>query len=55
LEAVVDGVAAAAALTQYLAVFEPGGDVLDVGWDPRVGWPVLVADGAAGGRAAGCW
>jgi hypothetical protein len=33
LEAVVDGVAAAAALTQYLAVFESGDDMFDAGPD----------------------
>jgi hypothetical protein len=33
LEAVVDGVAAAAALTQNLAVFESGDDMFDAGPD----------------------
>jgi hypothetical protein len=36
LKAAIDGVAAAAALPQYLAVSEPGDDVLDACPDPAV-------------------
>ena len=54
LEAVVDGVAAAAALSQYLPVFESGDDVFDAGSDPAVCAVVVVADDAAGVVAAGC-
>jgi hypothetical protein len=43
LEAVVDGVAAAAALTGYLPVFEPGDQMFDVCSGPAVDPPVLVA------------
>jgi hypothetical protein len=42
VEAVVDGVAASAALPQYLAVAEPGHDLLDVSPDSVV-HPVGVA------------
>jgi hypothetical protein len=42
LEAVVDGVAAAAALTEYLPVFEAGDNVLDAGCDGLVCPPALV-------------
>ena len=49
---VVNGVAAAA-LVQYLPVFEPGDDVFDAGWDALVALPgVWVADGAAGAVTA---
>jgi hypothetical protein len=51
LDAVVDGVATAAALPPCLPVFEPGDDVLDAGSDSTVDSPVLVADGAAGAVA----
>jgi hypothetical protein len=47
LEAVVDGVAAAAALTQYLPVFEASDDVFDSGTDASVGSVVVVVDDAA--------
>jgi len=43
LKAVVDGVAAAAALTQYLPVFESGDDVFDTGSDVPVAPVVVVA------------
>jgi hypothetical protein len=38
LEAVVDGVAMAAALTQDLPVFEVSDEVLDSGMDASVAW-----------------
>ena len=41
LEAVVDGLAAASALTEYLPVFESGDDVFDTGPDAAV-CPVVV-------------
>jgi hypothetical protein len=44
VEAVVDRPAAAAALTQYLPVFELGDDVFDAGSDPAVSLVVVVAD-----------
>jgi hypothetical protein len=47
-EAVVDGLAAPAALMQYLPVFEPGDVVFDAGPDASMRSPVLVAGGAAG-------
>ena len=48
LEAVVDGVAAAAALAKYLPVLEPGDDVLDAGPEPAMRPVVVVADDTAG-------
>jgi hypothetical protein len=48
VEAVVDGLAAAAALSQYLPVFEPGDDVFDAGPDPAVRLVAVVADDPAG-------
>jgi hypothetical protein len=54
LEAVVDGVAGAAALPQYLPVFESGDDVFEAGSDAGVSPVVLVADDAAGVVASGC-
>ena len=48
VEAVVDGLAAAAALSQYLPVFEPGDDVLDAGPDPAVHLVAVAADDPAG-------
>ena len=54
LEAVVDGLASGAALTQYLAVFEPGDDVFDPGSGAAVGSVVAVVDDAAGVVASGC-
>ena len=44
----VEGVASAAALTQYLPVFEPGDDVFDTGPDVLVCTVVVVADDPAG-------
>jgi hypothetical protein len=52
LEAVVDGVAAAAALPHYLPVYEPGDGVFDAGDDPAVYLVVVVADDQASGVAA---
>lgn len=54
MEAVVDGLAAAAALAQDLAVFEPGDDVFDTGSDAAMLSVVLVADDAPGAVADGC-
>jgi hypothetical protein len=48
VEAVVDGVAAAAALPEDLPVLEPGDDVLDAGSDPAVCPVVVVVDDPAG-------
>ena len=48
VEAVVDGLAAAAALPQYLPVLEPGDDVFDAGPDPPVHPVVVIADDPAG-------
>jgi len=48
LEAVVDGLFAAAALTQDLPVFEAGDDVLDTGADAAVFAVVIVVDDPAG-------
>ncbi len=45
--------AAAAALPQYLPVFEPGDDVLDAGPDPAVCAVMVIADDAAGLVAPG--
>jgi hypothetical protein len=53
LKAVVDGVAAAAALPQYLPVFEPGDDVFDAGPYSTVCSVAVVADYAAGVVAPG--
>jgi len=47
VEAVVDGVASAAALLQYLPVFESGDDVLGAGPDPAVRPVVVVVDDLA--------
>jgi hypothetical protein len=47
LKAVIDGVAAAAASPQYLAVLEPGDDVLNAGPDPAVHPVGVVADDPA--------
>jgi hypothetical protein len=47
VEAVVDGVASAAALPQYLPVFEPGDDVFEAGPDPAVHPVMVVVDGPA--------
>jgi hypothetical protein len=44
VEGVVDGVAAAPVLPQYLPVFESGNDMLDAGSDPAVLSVVVVAD-----------
>jgi hypothetical protein len=46
LEDVVDGVAAAAALMEYLPVFEAGDHVLDAGFDASVCPAVVATDGA---------
>jgi len=54
LEAVVDGVCAAAALPGYLAVFESGDDVFDAGSDSAVLPVVVVADDAAGAVTPWC-
>ncbi|MGH9207267.1 MAG: hypothetical protein ACRD1G_12000, partial [Acidimicrobiales bacterium] len=48
LEAVVDGLAVAAALPQDLPVFESGDDVFVAGLDPAVCPVVVVADEPAG-------
>jgi hypothetical protein len=48
LEAVVDSLAAAVALTQDLPVFETGDDVLDAGADVAVFGVVVVVDDPAG-------
>jgi hypothetical protein len=53
VKAVVDGVAAAAALTEYLPVFEPRDDVFDAGSDPVVDAVVVVAEMRCG--RAGAW
>jgi hypothetical protein len=53
VEGVVDGVAAASALPQYLPVLEPGDDVLAAGPDPAVHSVVLIADDPAGVVASG--
>ena len=47
VEVVVDGLAAAAALSEDLPVFEPGEDVLDADPDPTVRSVVLVVDDPA--------
>jgi hypothetical protein len=52
--AVVDGVAAAAALSKDLPVFESGVDVFGAGADPAVSLAVVVVHGAACVVAAGC-
>jgi hypothetical protein len=54
VKAVVDGVAAAAALTEYLPAFEPCDDGFEAGSDPAVGAVVVVADDAASVVAPGC-
>ncbi|VAZ69606.1 hypothetical protein LAUMK40_05769 [Mycobacterium kansasii] len=48
LEAVVDGVAAASTLSQYLPIFEPDDDVLDAGADAAVLPVVGIVDDQAG-------
>jgi hypothetical protein len=48
VEAVVGGLAAAVALPQDLAVFEPGDDVFDTGTDAAMLWVVVVADDVPG-------
>ena len=48
LDAVVDGIAAAAALPQYLPVFEPGNDVLAAGPDLPVHPVAVIVDDPAG-------
>jgi len=48
LEAVVDGLATAAALTQDVPVFEAGDDVLDAGADAAVFGVMVVVDDPAG-------
>jgi len=48
LKAVVDGLAASAALPQYLAVFESGDDMFDAGPYSTVRSVVVVVDCAAG-------
>jgi hypothetical protein len=50
----VDGVAAAAALTQNLPVFESGDHVLDAGCDPAVLPAMVVGHGASGLVASRC-
>jgi hypothetical protein len=47
VEGVIDGLAAAAALSEDLPVFEPGEDVLDAGPDSAVRAVVVVVDDAA--------
>jgi hypothetical protein len=54
LEAVVDGLAAAAALPQYLPVLESSDDVLDAGPNAAVRPLVVVIDGATSLVAARC-
>jgi hypothetical protein len=54
LEAVVDGGTAAAALAEYLPVFEPGVPMFDACSDPAVDPPGLIADDAAGRVAPRC-
>jgi hypothetical protein len=50
----VDGVAAAAALTQNLPVFESGDHVLDAGCDPAALPVMVVGHGASGLVASRC-
>ena len=54
MEAVVDGLAAAAALPQDLPVFESGDDVFDTGTDAAMLSVVVVADDAPGVVAGRC-
>jgi hypothetical protein len=54
LEGVVDGVAASAALAEYLPVFASGDDEFDACCDIAVSPVAVVADEAAGAISPGC-